>query len=306
MIAVSPEYSARAFGLIWHSDIDTPYFRTADINDIPPDVVILRTAQLKERRVVHSINRGFVYADGFRFEWNDIATFDVFDGDRVEYLPGPEWVGTLPWPFYSTVAALLLAWRGAIPFHGCAVAIDGQGLLICGESGAGKSSLTSALVAMGARFLSDDLSVIVPDADGPGWTLTTGRPGIRLFPSTGKWFFGNATQAVVDDHRDKVIAVPAESGEGDTFPVRQIIFLGQSQDALTAIDRFILLRKNLFRPKWLAKLPNSAATRVAVRDVSASTMVRIEPPVGETSEHQLRQRAIAIIDTMRSEAHAAI
>jgi hypothetical protein len=306
MIAVPPEYSARAFGLIWHSDIDTPYFRTADINDIPPDVVISRTAQLKERRVVHSINRGFVYADGFRFEWNDIATFDVFDGDRIEYLPGPEWSGILPWPFYSTVAALLLAWRGAVPFHGCAVAINGQGLLICGESGAGKSSLASALVAQGAHFLSDDLSVIVPDADGTGWTLTTGRPGIRLFPSTGKWFFGDDTQPIVDDHRDKVIALPAQSEGGDAFPVRQIIFLGQSQNALTAIDRFILLRKNLFRPKWLAKLPNSAAARVAVRDISASAIARVEPAIGQTSEHQLRQRAIAIIDKMRSAAHAAI
>ena len=171
-----------------------------------------------------------------------------------------------------------------------------------GESGAGKSSLTAALIAEGAQFISDDLSVVAPDKDGNGWSVVKGRPGIRLFPSVGRWFFGDNKTPLPDDPRGKVIAVPAANLNDRPVPLRQIIFLGGPGKSLSAIDRFMLLRKNLFRPKWLGKLPGIAAIRVAVRDISASAKVNVEPVIGETNELALRARATAIIDTVRSAA----
>lgn len=41
-------------------------------------------------------------------------------------------------------------------FHGTAVAVDGQGALILGASGSGKSSLALALMGLGAELISDD------------------------------------------------------------------------------------------------------------------------------------------------------
>ena len=294
------QYRARSFGLLWQSDIEIEHFQSAIGGDESADVVMYKTSRLQERNPTERINRGFVYTDGFRFDWNGIVTFDMFDGNRIGYFPGPKWGGVLPWPFYSTVTALLLAWRGQLPFHGCAVSVDGQGLVICGESGAGKSSLTAALVAKGAQFLSDDLSVVVPDKDKSGWCVVTGRPGIRLFPSVGCWFFGDDPIPLPNDPRGKVIAVPAINVNDSPVPLRQIIFLGGPEQSLSAIDQFMLLRKNLFRPKWLGKLPGIAATRVAVRDISASANVSVEPVIGETDELALRARAAAIIDRVRS------
>jgi hypothetical protein len=117
-------------------------------------------AALADRPAGRLINRGMVFADGFRFTWNDVATFDVFAGARIEVFPLPGWTGSLPWPFYSTVTALLLAWRGDLPLHACAVEIAGKTILLCGPSGAGKSTLCATLVADGACLLSDDLTVI--------------------------------------------------------------------------------------------------------------------------------------------------
>ena len=300
MSAEQRQYWARSFGLLWQSDIEIEHFTSAIFGDQRADIFVCEALRLKERNPIERINRGFVYADGFRFDWNGIATFDMFDGNRIEYLPGPKWAGVLPWPFYSTVTALLLAWRGQLPFHGCAVSIDGQGVLICGESGAGKSSLTSALVAEGAQFISDDLSVVVPDKDENGWSRVLGRPGIRLFRSVGRWFFGNEPMPLPNDPRGKVIAAPAINLNGSLVPLRQIIFLGGPEKPLSAIDRFTLLRKNLFRPNWLGKLHGIAAIRVAVRDISASVDVSVEPVIGETDELALRARATAIIDRVRS------
>ena len=46
-----------------------------------------------------------------------------------------------------------------------AVAIEGRGLLIAGESGSGKSSLALALIDRGATLIGDD-GIIIEDVDG--------------------------------------------------------------------------------------------------------------------------------------------
>ena len=50
--------------------------------------------------------------------------------------------------------------------HATAIAVDGQGLLIMGASGAGKSSLALALIGMGAALVSDDQTCLVRDTNG--------------------------------------------------------------------------------------------------------------------------------------------
>jgi HPr kinase/phosphorylase len=60
-----------------------------------------------------------------------------------------------------------------LAFHGSGVAIDGQGILILGPSGSGKSSLALALLAHGASLISDDAiwletaQLIRPDSAPP-------------------------------------------------------------------------------------------------------------------------------------------
>lgn len=56
----------------------------------------------------------------------------------------------------SCMGAILIQ-RGIIPIHGSAIYYKGKGILIVGDSGAGKSSLASALIEKGAKLLSDDV-----------------------------------------------------------------------------------------------------------------------------------------------------
>lgn len=46
------------------------------------------------------------------------------------------------------------------------MAVDGQGLLILGPSGSGKSSLAAQMIAFGAHLVSDDLTVLARNARG--------------------------------------------------------------------------------------------------------------------------------------------
>lgn len=51
--------------------------------------------------------------------------------------------------------------------HATCVALDGRGVLILGRSGAGKSSLALELMALGARLVADDRTVVQPGDGAP-------------------------------------------------------------------------------------------------------------------------------------------
>ncbi|MBK8375871.1 HPr kinase/phosphorylase [Sphingorhabdus sp.] len=288
-------YRARAFGLHWLSDIDLEHFAPAVGGEVQCNVIVRSVERLRPRLIVDKINRGLVYSDGIRFGWEDIATFDMFDGNLIEYRAGPSWTGTLPWPFYSTVTALLLAWRGLVPIHASAVSISGRGIMICGESGAGKSSLTAALVAQGAQFISDDLTVVTRSKSDDTFQIIAGRPGIRLFPEIAGWFFDGEKRDVPFDRRGKIIVEPIVNGFGGSVPLEHIIILDGKFQQTSPIRRFLLLKKNLFRPKWLAALPSFAANRLTIRDISSEVNYISFPSIGRTEEKALRSSADALI-----------
>lgn len=52
-----------------------------------------------------------------------------------------------------------------INLHGTAVLIDNLGVLICGESGSGKTDLALELVSRGHKFIADDVVVIKKTED---------------------------------------------------------------------------------------------------------------------------------------------
>jgi hypothetical protein len=83
--------------------------------------------------------------------------------------------------FWSMAVPLYLT-----PIHGACVNHRGSGVLLCGDSGAGKSSLTYACVKSGWSFLSDDSSHLVRARDG---RVVIGNPHqMRFRPSATKLF----------------------------------------------------------------------------------------------------------------------
>jgi hypothetical protein len=67
----------------------------------------------------------------------------------------------------ANIALPLIAQRsGSLVLHASAVCVDGSALVLCAESGSGKSSLLTGLVEAGWDALSEDQCVIDLDADG--------------------------------------------------------------------------------------------------------------------------------------------
>lgn len=68
--------------------------------------------------------------------------------------------------FLEAASASQLWTRFATPIHAACVAIDGRGVLLCGDSGAGKSSLSYACARAGWQFISDDCSYLLHHETG--------------------------------------------------------------------------------------------------------------------------------------------
>jgi hypothetical protein len=76
--------------------------------------------------------------------------------------------------------------RYATPVHGACVALNGQGMLLCGDSGAGKSSLSYACARAGWTYITDDASHVLND--GKDRLVTGNCHRIRFRPSAAELF----------------------------------------------------------------------------------------------------------------------
>jgi hypothetical protein len=290
---------AAAFGLRWRADVSLTRFTPATPGDV--DVIVERVDALFDRSVVRRVNRGHVCADGVRFTWEREVTFDMYAGSRVSYAVGPDWRGSLPLSFYSTVAALTLAWRGAIPLHACAVEVDGRAILICGAGGAGKSTLTAGLIAEGAKFIADDLTAVVPSLDGTRLFVPPGRPVIRLHPAIAGWIGCMAREPEADDPGGKWLARPSTAAISGGAPLAAMLLLGHAKEDIAPMTRHPLVRSQIFRPRWMAALPDAPALRKSVFQMARTIVLARFDPGAIRSEHQLRQRARAARELLTCE-----
>lgn len=68
--------------------------------------------------------------------------------------------------FLEAAPAAQIWTRLATPIHAACVAIGGRGVLLCGDSGAGKTSLSYACARAGWQFISDDSSYLLHNESG--------------------------------------------------------------------------------------------------------------------------------------------
>lgn len=109
----------------------------------------------------------------FAMQVQGIGSFYVGYGKTVEYSTEPEtdpqWVKLY---LNGQILVALLHQRKILNFHASSFIHGGRGIMILGETGAGKSSLTASFTLNGAGFLSDDLTpVIFRDAQPYIWPI---------------------------------------------------------------------------------------------------------------------------------------
>ena len=160
----------------------------------------------------------------------------------------------------STYGAILHQ-RKIMPMHASCFVFNNKGIMLCGESGAGKSSLTAAMVFDGNAFLTDDVTpILLSDEELFIWTLSDRiklwedsllqlnkeKKGLsRIDPETDKFYF------------------PIASYKNSTFPLNHIFLISFHEKSeikfqkLTGAEKVTALRNEIYRLEYLHGMPEN-------------------------------------------------
>jgi hypothetical protein len=200
----------------------------------------------------------------FAMQMEGVGDFYARDGRYVEFAPlegsDPEWVRLC---LNGRVLVALLHQRRIISFHGSSFINNGSGIMITGETGSGKSSLTASFALNGDGFLTDDLTPVI---------FRKSHPYIRPFNGAIKLSDDSIKQLNIGSHR----LTRAETGTGkhylypfqsspEDFPLHiifkiEIAGINAPEFHLPSpAERFSLLRSEICAWEMLAGMPETEA-----------------------------------------------
>ncbi len=253
-----------AFGLRWCSDFPLPVFAPTAAGSF--DVRVERGPWPVEP-MPSGGRKAIIAEDRVRVLGDDGSVIDILATDHIvvsQAAPAP-----LCAQFFGGAVALLMAMRGTAPLHASAVAIDGCAIVVCGTSGAGKSSFAAALIGQGGKLISDDLSVLSFDAAGRACVLP-GRTTLRLFPDLAGLLGSDPGPSEINDG-GKLRFRPPHVGDVAPIPIGALVHLDASDSAIPRVLATNLLVQHVYRRAALTRLAGSAA-RYAMIDALAAQL----------------------------------
>ena len=173
----------KAYGLHIESEFPIPEFETTSFLRSDISVVLKRPDRKPPRlRGIAGLRFEIVQRYGCLF-FEEVGLFQIRNGNQVIVSPFPGVnLETVRLPVLSRCMALLLEQRGFFVVHGAAMEINGSGIVLVGDKGYGKSTLTAYLLGLGGKLLSDDVTAIRVDSKG-AWIMP-GFPAMKLWPDT--------------------------------------------------------------------------------------------------------------------------
>jgi hypothetical protein len=215
-----------------------------------------------------------------------VGCFYARNGDYVEVSVSPatddEWVRLY---LKGQILVVLLHQRGIMNFHASSFVYQNTGVMVLGDTGAGKTSLTVAFTLMGAGFLTDDLTPVV---------FREGIPVIVPLNREAKLRQDTAGKLEIDPAKLR----KAEEGTGkqymsierpgfDSHSLNMIIKIEAGECSvpefheMSAGDRFSMLRSDICSWELLAAMPGTEAAYLQqlVRIVETVRITKVIRPL---------------------------
>ena len=172
--------------------------------------------------------------DGYLLRMHGAANFRLsFDGCRIRGNPiGSFSLESLDGMLADCVLPFALTLQGRHVFHASGSSVDGQAVILLGESAAGKSTLAANLLAHGFPVLADDYVVLRPSSSGAHLPIEVlpGRPKLRLWPGVKKFIFDKKPNVGTDGEKC-VVEVEVDGGTASlptTVPLQRVYLLHPS------------------------------------------------------------------------------
>jgi hypothetical protein len=139
--------------------------------------------------------------------------------------------------FLEAIANFSLAQLYLAPVHGACVARNGRGVLLCGASGAGKTSLAYFCAARGWTYVSDNESWIVRGSD----RLLVGNPQSIRFRQSAADLFPELRGMPAAPHANgkmSIVVDPKSLGVRETAwqcEVERVVFLAREPESASSL-----------------------------------------------------------------------
>lgn len=199
----------------------------------------------------------------FYLNVNNVAQYSSQRGQKVNIFPyeGAD-EGSIRLFLNGSVLGAVMHQKGILPFHGSAIEYGGKGIIICGRSGVGKSSVTEAFCQNGARFINDDITPVRISKSGT--TIIPIKTRIKLWnDSLKKLEIENDGFEKIRPGLDKFY-LPVEEALSTERHLNHIIILdkhtkeGFEVNELDGMAKFNALRKQVYRKMYLKGMPETA------------------------------------------------
>jgi hypothetical protein len=225
------------------------------------DVTIIITHQ---KRIInfplYSDNWHQINQNEFTLEVEGVAQYYASNGNYIEICPCEAYhQSTLELYLNGSVYGAILLQRMILPLHGSCFIYNGNGSMICGESGAGKSSLTAAFCLNGGQFLTDDISPV---------SIKGGKPYILTLSDRIKLWDDTLVQLNIQkeglekiDGETEKFYFPIDGGKLDLFLLCRIFILEthNSPDMefqeIKGAEKLTSIRNHIYRLEYLSGMP---------------------------------------------------
>ena len=271
----------------------------------PLNDVVVHRVNLTRKVVdpLYSDNYWQMNQNEFAMQVEGVAEFYARDGSYVEYAPA-DGAGNNEVELYlnGSVYGAILHQRKILPLHGSSFRYNGQTIMVCGDAGAGKSSLTASFCLNGAEFLTDDVTPVLFREGKPYiWALSDrmklwldtldqfgrGHQGLeRIYPGTDKFFFPIKNRGIVTSALSLIFLIEIKE-------VTEVII-----DEITGPDKFATVRGEIYRSEYLQGMPdnNTVYFRNIVEICKDVKVLRVERSSG-TGITSLKDTIEGILET---------
>ncbi len=200
----------------------------------------------------------------FSMHVDGVGSFYASGGNYISLTPDPKASNeNIELYLNGSTYGAILHQRKIMPLHGSCFVYNDKGIMLCGDSGAGKSSLTAAFVIEGNAFLTDDVTpVLFLNNQVYIWTMSD---RIKLWEDSLKQLKQNKEGLQKIDPETEKFYYPLISYRDNTFLLDHIFLIEIHEKSnilfreLTGAEKVIALRNEIYRYEYLQGMPENEA-----------------------------------------------
>ena len=217
----------------------------------------------------------------FALDVEGVAWFYANNGNYIEICPYTSDDPTaIELYLNGSVYGAILLQRMILPLHGSCFNYLGKGIMVCGESGAGKSSITAAFCLDGAGFLTDDISPMIVKDNLPFILTLSDR--IKLWDDSLAQLNLTKNGLTKIDRDSEKFYLSLDAEKKDSFPLRQLFVIeihekkGTEFREIRGAEKLTIIRNQIYRLEYLQGMPqNESAYFHNLVDISNAVKITL-------------------------------